>query len=77
MQSLVYAKSLIDSVQIPIRYARQHDAKHTCGLDGLRGHLGKMKQGWMTCVADEGDGAVDPCRQRSADAEFPLAHFLF
>jgi len=30
----------------------------------------------MACVADEGKGAVDPCRRRSVDAEFPLAHIL-
>ena len=38
--------------------------------------MGKMRQGWMACVADEGDGAVDSCRERSVDAEFPLAHIL-
>ena len=69
-QSLVYAKGLVDAVWIPIRHARQRDTKHSRVLDGLRGPLDKMRQGWMACVADEGDGAVDPCRQRSVDAEF-------
>jgi hypothetical protein len=69
-QSLVYAKGLVDAMRIPIRHAHQHDTKHSRVLDGLRGPLDKMRQGWMACVADEGDGAVDPCRQRSVDAEF-------
>jgi hypothetical protein len=75
-QSLVYAKGFVDAMQIPIRHAPQYDTKHSCVLDGLHGPLGGMRQGWMTCVADEGDGAVDPCRQRSVDAEFPLAHIF-
>jgi len=72
----VYAKDLVDAMRIPVRHARWHGTKYSCVLDGLRDPLGKMRQGCVACVVDEGDGSVDPCRQRSVDAEFLLAHIL-
>ena len=52
-------------------YAHQHDIKHSGGPDGLRSHLGKMRQGCMTCVelwTYVGRGAWT--------RSFLLAHFL-